>query len=386
MDKKDFIPTKENIKNEGKRSIFLVTYAVILIVAFLNMHQTLSLAGRILSILNPFIIGLIIAFIINIIMSHLEKALSFLQKTRFKSIWKKISRGVCLVLSFMIVAAVITALMFFIVPQIAKSISQLSSNMPGYVEFLQRFTNDLLARFNLSNSDVGLSLDWNDIIEKATSFVASISPGVVSFATNFTAAVFNFIMGLIFSIYLLSGKEKLIANLKKVIYAYLPRAGAERIIGIGHEANRIFTSFVTGQFTDAIILGVMYFIVTGLFRMPYGPLISTLMAFCSLIPMFGPIIGTAASAFILLMTDLKTAIIFVVWAIILQQVEGNIIYPRVVGSSVGLPGILVLFSILVGGSLLGPIGMIVAVPSASLLYTIIKKDVNTRVKEKNRDA
>ncbi|HIV02054.1 MAG TPA: AI-2E family transporter, partial [Candidatus Aphodoplasma excrementigallinarum] len=350
----------------------------------LNMNATMSFLGWVFAILNPFIIGLVIAFVINIIMTKLEANIfKFLDKPKFK-LWHKMKRGVCLTLSFLLIILVITALLFFIGPQLADSVRTLSNNIPSYISYLQELTNDVLAYFDLSADELGIfAIDWRDAFNKAADFLASVSPGVITFASGFTSAVFNFFMGLIFAVYLLTGKEKLILNFKRLLYAYLPESKVNTFLSVGDMTNSIFTGFVVGQLTEAVILGTMYFIGTSIFRMPYAPLISVLMAVCSLIPMFGPIIGAVPSAFILLMVNPNLAIIFVVMAVVFQQIEGNFIYPRVVGSSVGLPGIWVLFAILVGGSLLGGFGMILAVPVASVLYALLKKSVGDRLRGKN---
>lgn len=384
MQKKDFLPNRENTGGENRNTIFLVTYAIVLIVALLNMNATMSFLGWVFAILNPFIIGLVIAFVINIIMTKLEANIfKFLDKPKFK-LWHKMKRGVCLTLSFLLIILVITALLFFIGPQLADSVRTLSNNIPSYISYLQELTNDVLAYFDLSADELGIfAIDWRDAFNKAADFLASVSPGVITFASGFTSAVFNFFMGLIFAVYLLTGKEKLILNFKRLLYAYLPESKVNTFLSVGDMTNSIFTGFVVGQLTEAVILGTMYFIGTSIFRMPYAPLISVLMAVCSLIPMFGPIIGAVPSAFILLMVNPNLAIIFVVMAVVFQQIEGNFIYPRVVGSSVGLPGIWVLFAILVGGSLLGGFGMILAVPVASVLYALLKKSVGDRLRGKN---
>ena len=384
MDKKDFLPNRENTGGENRNTIFLITYAIVLIVALLNMNATMSFLGWVFAILNPFIIGLVIAFVINIIMSKLEtNVFKFLDKPKFK-LWHKMKRGVCLVLSFLLIILVFTALIFFIGPQLAESIRVLSSNIPSYINYLQQLTNDLLAHFDMTAADLGIfAINWKDVFTKAADFLANVSPGVLTFASGFTSAIFNFFMGLIFAIYLLTGKEKLILDFKRLLYAYLPESKVNTFLSVGDMTNSIFTSFVVGQLTEAVILGTMYFIGTSIFRMPYAPLISVIMAVCSLIPMFGPIIGAVPSAFILLMVNPNLAIIFVVMAVVFQQIEGNFIYPRVVGSSVGLPGIWVLFAILVGGSLLGGFGMILAVPVASVLYALVKKSIGDRLRRKN---
>ena len=385
MDKKDFMPNKETTGPEYKNTIFLITYAIVLIVALLNMNATMTFLGWVFAILNPFIIGLVIAFVINIIMVKLEtKVFVFLDKPKYK-LWRKMKRGVCLALSLLLISLAITALLFFIGPQIAESAKMLSGNIPSYIAYLQRLTNDVLAYFDLTAADLGsFAINWNDLFTKTADFLANVSPSVVTFASGFTSAVFNFFMGIIFAVYLLIGKEKLILDFKRLMYAYLPEKRVDACLEVGEMTNSIFTSFVVGQLTEAVILGTMYFIGTSIFRMPYAPLISVLMAVCSLIPMFGPIIGAVPSAFILLMVNPNLAIIFVVMAVIFQQIEGNFIYPRVVGSSVGLPGIWVLFAILIGGSLLGGFGMILAVPFASVLYALLKQSVSKQLRNKGK--
>lgn len=286
-------------------------------------------------------------------------------------------------LSFLLIILVIALLVYFIGPQLAKSLQTLSDNIPMYISYVQYLTNTVLGWFNMTTADLGqFAINWNEVFNNLTGFVANISPGVLTFATGFTSAIFNFFMGLIFAVYLLLGKEKLLRSTKNLVRAYLPTDKVSTVLGVSKKANSIFTSFVVGQLTEAVILGTMYFIGTSIFRMPYVPLISTLMAVCSLIPMFGPIIGVVASAFLLLMVDINMAIIFIIMAIVFQQIEGNFIYPRVVGSSVGLPAIWVLFAILVGGSLGGTFGMILAVPTASLIYTLLRDSVRKRLKDK----
>lgn len=383
---RNFLDDESGKSRSTKGTIFFVSYAVVLIVALLNMNATLSFVGWVFAILNPFIIGLAIAFLINIIMSRLEShVFRFLDKPRFK-LWKRIKRGVCLFLSFLIILLLLTALLFFIVPHIRDSIMLLAKNIPSYANYLQSLTNTVLSRFGLTPADLGgFAINWNEIVDKIGGLLASVSPGVITFASGLSSAVFNFFMGIIFALYLLISKEKLLLQLKKLLYAFLPARKVEQIYEIGHLTNSTFTGFVVGQLTEAVILGTMYFIGTSIFRMPYAPLIATLMAICSLIPMFGPFIGAIPSAFILFMVNPNLAIGFVIMAIVFQQIEGNFIYPRVVGGSIGLPAIWVLFAILVGGSLAGGIGMILSVPVASVLYALMRRSVSRRLRNKNID-
>lgn len=383
QDPRGILPSKKDMDTVPKGTIFLLTYAVILIVALLNMNTTMSFIGWLLAMFTPFFIGLCIAFILNIIVMQLEnRVFAFLNKPKYK-LWPRVRRMTCLVLAILFVLLIIAALLFFIVPQLISSFEMLARNIPSYVTYLQNLTYQILDQLKISSDQLdSFALDWNSMLARAGNWVANVSPQIFTVASGFTNGMFNFFMGVIFAMYLLLSKEKLLFSFKKVLYAFLPKKAIHHFYDIAGLANRTFTNFVVGQLTEAVILGAMYFIGTSIFRMPYAPLISSLMAVCSLIPLFGPILGTVPSAFILLMVDPKLAIIFVVMAIVFQQVEGNFIYPRVVGNSIGLPGMWVLLSLLVGGYLIGGVGMILAVPVASVLYSIFRTTVNRRLKER----
>ena len=190
-------------------------------------------------------------------------------------------------------------------------------------------------------------------------------------------------MGIAFSVYMLAQKEKLCRQLRKIVLAFLPHKKAEYLIAAGKLSNKIFARFVTGQLTEAVIIGVLCFFGMSIFSMPYAALISTIVGCTSLIPIFGAFFGTAVGAFLLLMIDPMTAVWFVLFIIILQQVESNVIYPRVVGNSVGLPGIWVLFTVLVGGGIFGIFGMLVGIPIASVAYCLFKDAVSSRLKRQS---
>lgn len=381
---KGIFPTKKDIDSVPKRTLFIVTYAVILIVALLNMNATMSFIGWLIAMFTPFFIGLCIAFVLNIIIMRLEnQVFKFLNKPKYK-LWRKIKRVVCLVISMLLVILVISALLFFIVPQLMQSFEMLARNIPSYVSYLQNLTYWIADRIHFSELGLdSLALDWNSMLAKAGDWVVNASPQVFSFASGLTSVMFNFFMGVVFAVYLLLNKESLLYDLKRVLHAFLPRHRIGRVYEVADLANKTFTNFIVGQLTEAVILGTMYFIGTGIFRMPYAPLISTLMAVCSLIPLFGPLLGIIPSALILLMVDPKLAIIFVVMAIIFQQIEGNFIYPKVVGNSIGLPGMWVLLALLIGGYLFGGIGMILAVPVCSVIYSIFRATVSKRLEERN---
>ena len=229
---------------------------------------------------------------------------------------------------------------------------------------------------------MNIELDWN----KITSFIQNGATNVISSTFNAAASVvngtINFFLGLIFAFYLLSQKEKLMVQTKRFLYAFFPEKKMDSILRVGSLANKTFSNFISGQCTEAVILGVLCFIGMSVFRFPYALMISVLVGFMSLIPIFGAFIGVAIGAFLILMVSPLKALWFVVFFIVLQQVEGNLIYPRVVGNSIGLPAIWVLVAVIVGGSAMGILGMILFIPLCSVLYALLREAVPKKLSEK----
>lgn len=364
----------------SRSTIFLLTYTVVLVVALFNARSTMNFLNWVIAILSPFLTGIFIAFILNIITKKLDRyVFKFLDSRKYR-FWYKIKRGASVFTAFLLVFLLIVALFRFIIPQIVESINILIRNLPYYGNELQNFTTKIMDDFNLSMDQM---VSWIDISAHLASLMTDISGKLFNFAGMLTKFFFNLTMGIIFSIYLLIGKDKILLNMKKILYAFLPNKKVERIYEISHLSSDIFANFVVGQLTEAVILGAMYFIGMSIFKMPYAPLISTFMAIGSLIPIFGPVISSVPSALILLTVNPTMALIFLIMGTIFQQVESNLIYPKIVGDSIGLPGIWVLLSILIGGSLFGGMGMILAVPIASVLYSLTRTAVARRLKNKN---
>ena len=216
--------------------------------------------------------------------------------------------------------------------------------------------------------------------------IGKISPDIINITIGVTSAVFNFVMSLIFALYLLLGKEKLLRNVKMLCRAYLKRKTVVKMRYFAKVTKFTFTKFTVGQLMETVILGTLYFAFTSFTGMPYPALIAVLMAIGGVIPVIGPLITTIPSVLIVLMAGgINQALWFVLMAVIIQQVESNIIYPKVIGESIGLPGIWVLLAVLVGGSIGGMLGMLIAVPAASVVYTLLSKDVRDRLKAKNKE-
>lgn len=363
-----------------KNAMFLIAFTILFGWCVFHFEVIAGAVKTVLGLSKPFIIGGVIAFILNVLMNSLERGWDKLlagqkEKTKIEK-WK---RPVCMILSFVIIIAFIIILFSMIIPEIGKTAAMLVEMVPA---FLQKINELPIPEDILPN----LEIDWEKILETVANLLGAGGKAVlnstVSLASSVSGIVMDLVLGIVFSIYVLLQKEDLGRQLKKCMRAYLKEPVVERLLYVQSLSNRIFTSYVTGQVTEAFIIGVLCFIGMSLLSIPYAFMVSVLVGVTALIPMFGAFIGTGVGAFLILMVEPIKAVWFVVFIIVLQQVEGNLIYPRVVGKSVGLPGIWVLCAVTIGGGGLGLVGMLLAVPVCSILYTLLKEDVNKRTVKK----
>lgn len=360
------------------QAILLIVIAVTCVFMLLNFKTMTNVIAWVFGILSPFIIGLFIAFLVNILMTALEQRV-FAGLSRFK-FWNKIKRVVCMLLSFVVIAGFITLLFMLIVPQLSDSLKTLGSNLPYYTRQLQYSVTNLMETYNFSMSNLEqLQIDWQALLEYSSNIIAGLTPQVATIAAGITTGIFNFLMGIFFAIYMLFGKERILGGFKKISLAYFGKKRTARLTEITSLSHKIFKSFIVGQLTEALILGVLYFITASIFKLPYALLIAVIMAVGGLIPMFGPIIAAVPCVFILLMINPPTALVFIIMSVVIQQLESNFIYPFIIGDSIGLPAIWVLLSILVGGSMFGAVGMVLAVPITSVVYALLKQSVAKRL-------
>ncbi|HCW05309.1 MAG TPA: AI-2E family transporter, partial [Clostridium sp.] len=274
----------------------------------------------------------------------------------------------------------IILIIWFVIPQLVSSISSLVNQIPGFLKVLENRFNIIIQDLNIgyllqteSNSN------WTDFLQKGLTMFSTILQGIVAYMLGMSSSIYNWIIGLIFSIYMLSSKERLMSQLKKVMKAFLSKEVMETILDIAVRTNNIFKGFIRGSILDSLLVGVLCFLGMTILNIPNALLISVIQAVTNIIPVFGPFIGAVPSAFIILMDDPIKALIFIVFIIILQQIDGNIIQPRIVGDSIGLPGIWVLLSIVVGSGLFGFVGLIVGVPAVAVFYSILKENINNRL-------
>ncbi len=377
-------------KTTMKRIMLLIAFTVLLLVGVQRLDVVLDALGFLWGILAPLFVGAALAFVLNVPMSALERRLfprAGEKKGKKKGVSPALARAVCLLLTFFLLALIVLLLVLVVVPQLGESITSLGGYVAAAAGRFVAWAEEQFAAYpEITSRLENLSINWAELARNLWDFLTTGVGSVVSTTISATMRVFSAIsagfISFIFAIYLLLQKEKLGLQCRKALYAILPKRGADETVRICSLSHKVFSSFITGQCVEAVILGAMFFLTMTLLRMPYALLVGCLIAVTALIPIVGAFIGCIVGAFMLLMVSPMQALVFVVLFLILQQVEGNLIYPHVVGSSVGLPSIWVLAAVSVGGSLMGIVGMLVFIPLTSVLYTLFREFVNGRLKRK----
>lgn len=362
----------------------LVAFGVLLFVGLQNLGTVWGFVQILIGLLMPFIIGLCIAFILSVPMRAVETHLFRPLDKKCGRIWRKIRRPLAATVTLLLALGVLAAAVFLIIPELGRSLRTLADSIPGFIARAQAWLTELAQKYPQWQDWINdLQLDWNAIAQKLLAFAQSgavdLFNSTVSLATSIFSGVFNLFLGVIFAMYVLMQKETLARQITNVLRAHLPDAKTDRLLEIGRLSNRTFSRFLTGQCLEAVILGLMFFVTMCIFRFPYALMIAVLIAVLALIPIFGAIIGCVVGAFLIFVGDPMQAVWFVVMFLILQQIEGNFIYPKVVGTSVGLPSIWVLAAVTVGGGVMGIFGMLIAVPLSSVLYSLLRDSTNRRL-------
>lgn len=366
-----------------KYVLLIITFTFVMYWGATNTDSLVGLAKKTLSLFSPFLVGLCLAFIINTILSPLEKIWDKIWKKRKGKIKDKLKRPVCLILSTLIVFGAVFAIIFMLIPELINTVSSIVNMVPEFIKKLEFWWEQLkviLEQYNIVLPS--LDFDFTKVLNTVNTFISNYGEKFINTTVNITTTIITFfvnlVLAIVFSIYMLSQKETLGRQLKKFLFAVFPKEKTEKLLNFASLTNQSFSKFVVGQLLEAVIIGVLCFIGMLIFRMPYAGVISVLVGFTALIPVFGAFIGTAVGAFLILLVDPMKAIWFVVFVIILQQIEGNLIYPKVVGKSVGLPGIWVLTAVTIGGGAFGIVGMLFSVPVCSVLYVLLKAFVAKR--------
>ena len=362
-------------KDNMKKILGIITFTLLLLAILMNMGSVKSYLAFLWGILFPFVMGGAIAFILNIPMAAIEKKL-FRKES-------KLARPVSMVLSILFVFALMGIVVVVVIPQLGKTIDSISAGMATFLPKAQAWLEDAFGK----QKDVvdfieSMEFDWKSWVEGFKDFALSGAGSVISYTMSATMVVINgvmtFFIAFVFALYILNQKENLGRQCMKVIHAFFSAKAVDKICHVCSLSRRTFSKFITGQCLEALILGTMFFVSMTILRLPYALLVGVLIAFTALIPMIGAFIGCAVGAFLILMVSPMQALFFIILFFVLQQIEGNLIYPHVVGNSVGLPSMWVLFAVTVGGKLMGVVGMLVFIPFMSVLYTLFREWVNRR--------
>ena len=360
--------------------ILIVAISILMVYGLFNLDIIFKVVSTISLVLRPIIVGFILAFILN---NPYKKLRNLFNKIPKVNKFKKITKSVSLITVYLLFFAFLTLIILVVIPQLVESIAVFKDNINGYLANFEANFNKLYTEISDKLPENSELLDkLYSILKQTPELIKKILVGAFDFTTSFVKTTIDVFLGIVLSIYFLSGKEILLNQLKRIIFALFKEPRANKISRAFNTANTTFSNFIIGQLTEAFVLGSLCFVGMVIFKFEYKFLISTLIGVTSLLPVVGAFIGTIPSAFILLLIDPMKAVWFVVFIIVLQQLESNLIYPRVVGNKVGLSAIWVLLSILIGGGLFGIIGMLLAVPTMSLIYELTKKSVDTSLKTK----
>lgn len=364
-------PSQEDDPKD-KHLLRRIFYALLLLILFawalVNLNAVVQFIGRVLSILSPFLLGAAIAFLINTVLRPLERVWSRKLPIRFV-------RPLCLTLSTFLVLGLLFAVMFMMIPSLRESGDEFIRNIPGYVEEIGHWWTNAVrfaAKYNIVLPEYAIDSDL--LIAKITSFINDEGSGLItvtwSAATSILSSLVDILLAFVFAMYLLAKKETVASHLKKLIVSVLPQKPAQRLLHIASLTNQTFTNFVSGQIIEAVIIGALCFLGMLILRIPYAGAVSAFVAVTALVPIFGAWLGGGFGALLILLAEPIKAMWFIIYLLILQQVEGNLIYPKVVGKSVGLPGLLVLMAVTIGGEAFGILGMLFSVPVCAVLYSL----------------
>ena len=374
-------------KTKLKQIRWLIVFTAVMILALMNSTAVLAGLAIGIRILKPFIYGGGIAFVLNILLKAYETKV--FKKWNGKSA-RKLKRSVCILLAVITVLLIITLVIIAVIPQLAKTATELGNKIPLFVEGIILKLEQWSVEYPGLEQQImqleNIEVNWETIIPNFVEFMKngvgnmlySTLSSTVSVAGSIISEVINFTIGIIFALYILIQKEKLSDQGKRILSAYLPEKVSSAIRDVMSRLYSNFTNFICGQCLEAVILGTLFIITMSIFKMPYATTIGTLIAFTALIPIVGAFIGCFVGAFMILINNPTQALLFIILFLILQQIEGNLIYPKVVGNSVGLPSIWVLVAVSLGGSLFGIPGMLFFIPVVSTVYSLLRDDVNLR--------
>lgn len=376
------------IKGKTLRNIFLGVMGCIVLYWILHeSERVLSVISFINNMCSPFIVGAALAFVLNVPMRAIERKLQFVKKPGAR-------RAVAILLTFVAVVMVLAIVFQLLIPQLMETMESLVARLPGFFNNIVALVNGFLEEhpelqeWLTENTDIE-KLDVPALVSKIANLVgdslAAIWNGTVSAIGSVTGIVVNAVISLVFALYALSRKEILARQGRRLLYAFLPERVCDETVRILRMTNVTFSNFISGQCLEAVILGSMFAVAMLIFKMPYVVLVSVIIAVTALIPLVGAFLGCFLGAFFILVVDPFQAVMFVVMFLVIQQIEGNLIYPKVVGTSIGLPGMWVLVAVTVGGELMGVGGMLLMIPLTSVAYALLREITDKRLAAREID-
>jgi len=373
------------LDNENIKKIRgLILFTIFILVLLWNYELVFEGIGFLWGVILPFVVGGAIAFIVKIPMNFFEDKI-FGKAIKAEKKWAlKLARPLSLVITLLVVFGVIAIVALVVIPELGRTIINLGKTIQEFIPEAQAWA----IKFFKDNEKIvdmisDIEFKWDDILKNSLDFLKNGATSVIGStyeaAKSIISGVTTFFIALVFACYILLQKEKLAGQVKKLMCAFMPEDWKNILLALGSEVNKSFTNFFTGQCLEAVILGLMFLVAMAIFGMPYALLVSVLITFTALIPIFGAFIGCAVGALLIFMVSPVKALIFIIMFLILQQIEGNFIYPHVVGNSVGLPSIWVLAAVTIGANLMGVVGMLIFIPLVSVVYSLLRGIVNRRL-------
>ena len=367
------------------RIFLLIAGAIVFAWLVLDTARATVLFNRVWELFSPFAAGAAIAFIFNVPMRAIENQLGDIRKTGLR-------RGLAIVLTILCLVLIIMFVFELLIPQIRLTLISLSEKIPAFIDR----TAQKLVHVIEENPDLGVwiqqafnleSLNWSNILTNILSWLANqvttLMGGAVNVIGNVATGIVNAVIGIVFALYALSRKEILASQGRRILYSLLSERRADELIRISRLTNVTFSNFISGQCLEAVILGCLFAVVMAILKLPYIPLVSVIIAVTALIPVVGAFVGCIVGAFFILVNDPIQAVTFIAMFLVLQQLENNLIYPRVVGTSIGLPGMWVLVAVTIGGEIMGVAGMLVMIPLVSVVYTLGREFTDRRLEDRN---
>lgn len=370
--------------------MLLLGFAALLVLILMKFDQVWGAVSTVAGTAAPVFYGIAIAYILNVFVHFFEDVAFRPFRDSKSKAWAKVRRPLSVALAYLVVALVIVFIAAFIIPGMVESLSVLADtvqqNAPVYFNNAMAWLNNFAQENDLTFIEEFLAgFNWSTLLSSLTEVLRDFLSSLVGVTFNVASGVFAAVMGFIFSVYMLMGKEKLLRGVKSSLLAFLPKAAARKVGQVATLTNKVFFNFIRGQLLECVILGSLCYVGMSILRLDYALLISSVVALGALIPILGAYIGAAVGVIILLLVHPLDAVIFLVFLLILQQVEGNLIYPRVVGSSIGLPPLWTLFAVVFWGGVLGIPGILFGTPATAVLYRLFRSSVRARLRTRAID-